>query len=275
MDTRAKQRQSHTEARGIQSVEVGVNLLSAFLDATQPLMLREIADFTGCASAQVHAYMVSFRRMGLVEQDPKSGRYRLGNHAMNLAAARLRSFDAMKAAGEAVEALCNETQLTVALAVWGSFGPNVVMVRNGSDTLYIDTRPGTVYSITGTATGMLFASYMPEQTIQEALKAEARENGRSMRVGKLRSHAAVRDEITGIRQLGYATIADPPVPGTKAVSAPVFDHTGQLQMAITLIGNEQSVDFSGGSPDILRLLATTERLSFEHGYIGPCSRSNE
>jgi DNA-binding IclR family transcriptional regulator len=264
---RERQRQSTTEARGIQSVEVSVKILEAFLEAPEPLMLREIAEISGYTAAQVHAYMVSFKRMGLVEQDRKSGRYGIGAAALDLAAARLRSFDPMHAASQAVEALCNETGVTVALTVWGSFGPTVVMVQNGVDTLYIDTRVGTVYSITGTATGLVFAAFLPSEIIRDAYRSEAREAGKTMRVGSLRPLSAIKDEIAIVRRRGYSTIATPPIPGTTVVSAPVFDYAGQLQMAITVIGNARTQDFSDGSPDVARLMAAARRLSFEHGYV--------
>jgi DNA-binding IclR family transcriptional regulator len=258
-----------TEARGVQSVEVGLGILFPFLTVSEPLKLREVAERAGVPPAQAHAYMVSFRRMGLVEQDEKTGRYRLGPYALLLAIARMRSFDPMKAAATAVEALTEKTGLTVAISVWGSFGPTVVLIRKGVDQIYINTSVGTVYSVSGTAAGMVFSAFMPEATIKAAIRSEQREAGKTLRVGKTRAYADICGEIDSIRHQGFATIFPRPVPGILAVGAPVFDHTGQIQMVVTLIGTEKHLDLDPEGPAVRQLLTLTKRLSFEHGHIDP------
>ena len=51
----------------------------------------------------------------------------------------MHSFDPLKSAAEAVEQLRAETGLTIAVSVWGSFGPTVVMLRDGVEQVYINT----------------------------------------------------------------------------------------------------------------------------------------
>ena len=70
--------------RGVQSVEVAGRILSVLADSTRPMMLRDIADATGMPPGQAHPYIVSFRKIGLVEQDGASGLYRLGWFALHL-----------------------------------------------------------------------------------------------------------------------------------------------------------------------------------------------
>ena len=56
------------------------------------------------------------------------------------------------------------------------------------------------------------------------------------------------------------------VPGVAPLAAPVFDHVGQLQMVVTLIGPSVSFDTSETSPMIPRLLGFTRRLSAKLGH---------
>jgi DNA-binding IclR family transcriptional regulator len=64
--------------------------------AGQPLMLRDIAAGAKVTPAQAHAYLVSFRKLGLVEQDVASNHYQLGPFALQLGLARLRSFNPLR-----------------------------------------------------------------------------------------------------------------------------------------------------------------------------------
>ncbi len=68
----------------MQSVEVAGRILSVLVDSTKPMMLRDIADAAGLPPGQAHPYIVSFRKIGLVEQDGASGLYRLGWFALHL-----------------------------------------------------------------------------------------------------------------------------------------------------------------------------------------------
>jgi DNA-binding IclR family transcriptional regulator len=254
------------QGRGVQSIEVGARLLDALVEAGAPMMLRDLARQAGIPPAQAHAYLVSFRNSALVEQDGQAGLYRLGPFALDLAITRMRSFDPLRMAGEATAELAKETGLTVALSVWGTFGPTVIQVSEGADQVHITTKVGTVYSVAGTATGRVFAAFLPESLVRETIKAEQAEIWNVRRIGRTVSYRALKPDLTVIRAAGVATIKDPPVPGINALSAPIFDHVGQMQMAVTLIGPAESLDSSLDSPLVPVLLAFTSKLSARLGY---------
>ena len=262
---------SSVDGRGVQSIEVGALLLNALVDVGEPMMLRDLARKAGIAPAQAHAYLVSFRNCGFVEQEGQAGLYRLGPFALQLAIARMRSFDPLRMAADAIGDLAAETGLTVALAVWGSFGPTVIQVCEGADQVHINTRAGTVYSVSGTATGRVFAAFLPESLVRATLKTE-QSDGRSRRVGQTMTYSLLKSELNAIRSQNYATIDMPPIPGINALSAPVFDHVGQILMAVTLIGPAELFDSSVNSPFIPILLRFTGSLSSKLGFEARGSR---
>ena len=99
------------DRQGIQSVEVGFSLLRVIAANNRPMMLRDIAKGAGMPAAKAHRYMVSFMRIGIVEQDPATGRYDLGAYALDLGLSGLGRLDPVltmtrrvyDAAGNAVE----------------------------------------------------------------------------------------------------------------------------------------------------------------------------
>jgi DNA-binding IclR family transcriptional regulator len=257
---------SAKDPRGVQSVEVGIGILFAFLSASEPLKLRDIADRSGVSPAQAHTYLVSFKRLGLVSQDEETGKYRLGKLAVDLALARMQSFDPLRVATDFAEALRDQTGLTVSLSVMGSFGPTVVMMRDGQEQVYINTRVGTVYSISGTASGMAFAAHQTEAEVIAAIDLERREPQGYRRVGRPRDVTMIRDELASIRKNGYATIFPNPAAGIAAIASPVIDHAGEVRMVMTLIGTERNPGLKPGSAACEALLTVTGRMSFELGF---------
>ncbi|MCR8550612.1 IclR family transcriptional regulator [Salipiger sp. P9] len=254
-----------SEGRGVQSIEIGARLLAALAEEVEPMMLKDLAQVAGFAPAQAHAYLVSYRNIGIVEQDADTGRYRLGRFALDLGIARLRTTDPMRMAAQAVIDLSERTALNVALVVWGSFGPTVVQVQESGSQLNMNTRPGTVYSMSSTASGRMFAGFLPEVTVKDAIAREKREKPGSGRVGVPRFIS--RKEIEQIREAGYATVEQPPVPGLSAYSAPVFDSAGEIILGITIIGQDFYLEDRAESEFIPALLETTRGLSAELGYL--------
>lgn len=265
---------SDVTGRGVQSVEVGGRILVEMVQAGQPVMLRDIAAGAKIAPAQAHAYLVSFRKLGLVEQDVSSGRYQLGPFALQLGLARLRSSNPLRMASDAIAGLAVELGLMVTVTVWGTFGPTIVQVQEATDQLHVNLRAGAVYSLTGTATGQVFAAFLPETVIKPRIAAELREGGRSQRIGSPRSFDNVAQEIAEIRRRGYGATIGSPIPGINGISAPVFDHTGQMQLAITLVGPAGVLDVAPANPHVQRLLDFTEQLSMQLGYTPGLSHSH-
>ena len=255
--------------RGVQAIETGGRLLAAMVAAGAPAMLRDLARAAGMTPAQAHAYFRSYRSIGLVEQDAATGRYGLGPMALQLGMARLRSFDPLRMASQAAANLSAETGLMVAILVWGTFGPTVVQVHEGADQLHVNVRAGNVFTLSGTASGTIFAAFMRGKAVRDQLTAEMSEGARTQRIGMPISEAEMATKIECARRSGYATAAELPIPGVNAISAPVFDSTGQMQLALTLIGPSPALPVDPASPFITQLLATTQMLSSQLGWSAP------
>lgn len=254
------------EARGVQSIEVGARILEAIASAGDLVMLRDIALEAGIAPAQAHPYLVSYRRCNLVEQDDESGRYRLGPFALQLGLARLRSFDPLKAAGEAAAKFADETALSVAITVWGAYGPTVVQMHEGSDQIHTALRPGTVFSLTGSATGRIFCANLGPDIIIEAIKAQKAEKSPSRIVGSIADFRSVRSDLARIREHGYATTTSDPIPGISAICAPIFETGGELTGAITVIGPAPSFNVAPSAASVREVVTLANAISARAGY---------
>jgi DNA-binding IclR family transcriptional regulator len=132
-----------------------------------------------------------------------------------------------------------------------------------------------VYAVRLTATGRVFAAFLPTSVIETHLAAEQRDGTEDQRVGDPKAAASFAKEVEQTKRLGFATANGSPIPGINAVSAPLFDHTGQMQLAITLIGPARLVDLRRGSPQVRRLTEFTAGLSAELGYASPKSDLDE
>ena len=217
--------------RGIQSVEVGGQLLRALAHQGRPMALKDLAREAGMAAAKAHPYLVSFGKLGLIEQDAQSGHYGLGPLAMQLGLISLQQYDPVRLATPLIGELARTLGHTVGVAVWGNRGPTMVRIEEAPSAVHVNMRHGTVMSLRGTASGLLFCAYLPRATVLPLLVAEQEGNKRATGFD-----AAFQAQLARVREQGLAQAVDASVPGISAMAAPVFDVGDRIVMSLTAIG---------------------------------------
>jgi DNA-binding IclR family transcriptional regulator len=233
--------------RAIQSIEVGGRLLLALADSQGPLALKDLAARAGLTPSRAHPYLVSYGRLGLVEQDGSSGRYALGPAALRIGLACLQQLDPLQAAEPVARELAAQTGHAVALAVWGNFGPTVVRLIEARRPLHVSLRVGSVMSIWETATGRAFAATLPPERLAEAVAGPWGE------LAPAPAHTPVdAAELERIgadyRRHGVARAAGRPIPGVNAFSAAAFDHEGTPALVITALDHQDRLASAWGGP---------------------------
>ena len=254
------------DRQGIQSIEVGFRLLRALSAANRPMMLRDIAKSAGMPAAKAHRYMVSFMRIGIVEQDSASGRYDLGSYALDLGLSGLGRLDPVRLAGPILEDLCEEIQETVALAVWGNHGATIVRIVDAGGPITITLRAGTVLPLYKSATGKAFASFFRSPFLKRMLDDELREISGSSKTAITTVRRQFEKTLTEIRHHGISRATGSLTPGINGFSAPVFDHTGGMVAAITSLGTVGEFNVEWDSPLVRAMLAAAENLSRRLGH---------
>ncbi len=113
------------------------------------------------APAQSHAYLVSFRKLYLVEQYAASYRYQLCPFALHLCISLLRSFYPLRLSIQSIIYFSEEICLIVTIAVCGTHCPTILQVQESSYQVHVNVRTITVFSIAFTATIKVFSAFMP------------------------------------------------------------------------------------------------------------------
>lgn len=248
--------------RGIQSIEVGGSLLKALAAEGSALSLGDLARRAGMTAAKAHPYVVSFGNLRLVEQDAATGHYALGPFALQLGLASLKRLDPVRVALPEASVLADALGQTVALAVAGSHGPTVVSLTESSRPIHVNMRAGTVMSLTNTATGRVFAAFLPRAEVERLLVREAGDRNVLTASREGSNAAAELDRLVNeVRRHGLSRTIDRPIPGISALSAPVFDAHGRLALAMTVTGPSGTLETAWNGAAARLLLAAAKRVS--------------
>jgi len=243
--------------RGIQSIEVGGQVLLALVHHGRPMALKDLAREAGMAAAKAHPYLVSFARIGLIEQDRVTGFYFLGPLALQLGLISLQQANPVQVATPLIAELAQRIGHTVAIAVWGTRGATIVRLEESPSAVHVNMRHGTVFSLANTASGRLFAAYLDAPVAKarlDAERAQQKTTGRTAPMAGMPPPAAVpgwkafEAQLAEVRAHGLSRSVGEVLPGVNAMAAPVFDHTGAIALAITAIGPAAVFDTQWDGP---------------------------
>jgi DNA-binding IclR family transcriptional regulator len=218
--------------QGVQSVEMTLKVLLAVADGSGSRALKDISATAGLAPSSAHRHLITLVRTGMVEQNSETGRYDLGTRVMELGLKALSRRDPIRLAGETLEELRDVLGHTVFLAIWANHGPTIVRWEEGTQAVTVNVRVGSVLPLTRSATGRVFLCWLPSSQTDPILETE---KAKPREVERLRQATRTR---------GLGSVEGDLLPGVASLSAPVFDHRGQIVAAISTLGAQGGFDSS-------------------------------
>lgn len=215
---------------GIQSVEIGLNVLDALAGLGKPSALSAIVQRCGLSPSQTHRYLASLIVTGMARQDP-SGNYDLGPAALRLGLGALARTDIFQTADAAIARFVEETGRTVQIAALGPFGPTVVRWHVGSPPVVTSLQVGSMLPLLRSATGHIFLAFLPEHETRELVAKEmaAAKGLKPVDVEALRGR---------VRAAGESSVDGTVIPGLRATAFPIFDLQSRPVLTATMLSSE-------------------------------------
>ena len=217
-------------------------------------------------AAKAHRYLVSFMRMGLVEQNSYTGRYDLGGFALELGLASLARLDPVRLAAPILEDLSEEIDQTVALAMWGNHGATCVRWVETGGPVTVTLRTGVVLPLTTSATGLAFSAFYHSNDLKRQLDSELQSIAKTKNTPISSLTKQLEKQLNEIRDHGISRTSGSLTPGINGFSAPVFDHSGNMVAAITSLGTIGHFDMARDSQLAVSIKAAAATLSIRLGY---------
>jgi DNA-binding IclR family transcriptional regulator len=116
------------------------------------------------------------------------------------------------------------------------------------------------------ATGLLFAAYLPASKTAAMLERELADSRRSTHMGGPRTCDEVEQILAQVREHQAARVEGMLLPTIHAFCMPVFDSTGDLALGLVALGHEGAFDIRWGGEIDMALRECAQKLSYELGY---------
>lgn len=156
----------------VKSLQKALEILGCFVEK-QPLGVTEISEKLGLYKSNVHNILMTFKAMDYLEQDPETGKFRLGTAVFTLSRALRESLTITRVVLPYMHQIAKEAGELVYLAI--PHEDEVVYLEG----IYPEGQMLPGRSVTGerskmycTSVGKVILSHMPDEAVEEILSRE-------------------------------------------------------------------------------------------------------
>lgn len=236
----------------LKSVANTLDVLDCFLTDDE-LGVSEVARSLGVAKSSAHRMLSTLASRGFVERNSATGRYRLGLHLYELGQLSISRSRLRQAALPIMDDLRQRTGHTTHLGV--ADGADVVHLERLQcrEGLYLlDAVLPRRFATHCSATGKVLAAFDPA-----VAEARRRVGFPSITSNSVQSAAQWDATLAKVRSEGVAINRNEILAGVMSVAAPIFDSTGRLVAALSIVGPTETMERS--LPQLTRLLVGATR----------------
>ncbi|HEC08583.1 MAG TPA: IclR family transcriptional regulator [Acidimicrobiales bacterium] len=220
-----------TEPALLQSVTNALRILREFSYRDPVLGVSELARRLDLGKSTTHRLLTTLAAEGFVTQTA-SGQYRLGVTLWELGSLMVHSLELREVAHPVLEALRNQVNETVHLAVLD--GNEVVYVDRfeSAATLRMFSRLGNRMPAHSTSSGKAILAWSDPPVVARVIRAGLPKiTPRTITAPTAFEHALER-----ARKVGFVVSVDESEPGVSSVGAPVFDFSGKVVAGVSVAG---------------------------------------
>ncbi|MFI6503825.1 IclR family transcriptional regulator [Nonomuraea typhae] len=210
---------------GVQAVRRAIGILDCFGGGDASLSLSDLSRRMELSTSTTHRLARTLSGMGFLEQEARTGHYRLGPSVTELGQLSFHRRGLHRIAPELAE-LARVTSATVDLAVRNE--RHAVILAGGS--LNPDSGAGLRRPLHSTALGKVLLAWAPEGRADlRALGPLPALTGRT-----IVDHEELRAELRRVREAGYALNDEESHDGIRTIAVPVLDRADHVRYALAV-----------------------------------------
>jgi len=217
----------------IHSVDHALDVLEAFRVNEPELGVTQLAKILNLHKNNVFRILATLESRGYIEQNSRTGNYRLGLKALESGQAYLRHVSLLSVANPEMVTLSDELRENAYLAVLR--GDYVFYLDEviADQTIQVISRLGTRVSPHCTATGKVFLAFSGEEQSEFILKDLQLEK---MTPNTITDKKRLKKNLEKVGKDGYAVDLEEWTLGLRCVAAPIRDYYGKIQGTLSVSG---------------------------------------
>ena len=256
---------ANPEQTTVQALDRAVAILKV-LAGGEGMSLTELAEASGQAPATVYRVLSTFQAHGMVEVQPSTQLWFVGQEAFRIGSAFLGRTSLVEQARVVMRELMADTGETANLAI--ADGGQVVFLSQVEthEPIRAFFRPGTRGPIHASGIGKALLAYAPEPTVNRIV----REQGLAAFTARtITDRTRLGEELAAIRAQGWAVDDEERTEGMRCIAAPIFNEFREAVAGVSISGPVVRMDRARGRGFGARVRAAADRITEAIGGTAP------
>jgi IclR family transcriptional regulator, KDG regulon repressor len=247
----------------IHVIDRAAQILDCFGFDHQELSVSEIGAKTHLHRSTAHRILMALEYNDLIQQNPESGKYRLGMKLFKLGHQVVSHLNLREICRPFLTRIMSETKETVHLAVLDEDQVLYLDKVEGPHALRMPSRVGRHIPTYCTSLGKAMLSCLDDQEVKSIFRNQVL---RPYTANTIKTLSQLLTNLRLIRKRGYSIDNEEIEIGLRCVGAPIRDYTGAMVAAISVAAPSARLS-SQKIPTVGRLIVTTaEEISEKLGY---------
>ena len=224
----------------LSTLQATFKLIDLFLESAESeLGVSEISRALDMPKGQVYRILQNLVDYGYIQKNQEARKYSLGLKFLFAGQVVSKRLSLLQEAGLVLEQLCTQTDETVHLVLKTDAAPVCVAERQSSHQLRFFASVGAQLPWhAGSASKLLLAYLSPEQ--QAAILSNCPLKAYTCHT--ITNPTILQEELKKIMRDGYATSKGEMNIGARAVAAPIYDYTGTVIAALSVVGPSERLN---------------------------------
>ncbi|MER5966347.1 IclR family transcriptional regulator [Streptomyces sp. NPDC002057] len=249
---------------GTQAVERAMSLLVCFTDEHSELRISELCARTGLVQSTVSRMVSSLDRQGFLEQDERTGLYRLGPMAVTLGSIALNSNPLYRASRQSAQNLSQTTGLGVNLAELRDDRLFYLANFEGAKSPKSFTMAGRTAPLHATGMGKAILAELGDDYVRDYFTKGLVD---AYTPHTIVDAATMERALQEIRNRGYATEVEELAFGRACIAAPIRGRSGRVVAALSMSGPLSELGLQGRQEELaLTVIETADEISVALGF---------
>jgi len=240
----------------VRAVERAIDILRCFSTGKPEMTVLEIQEKVDLSRPTLYRLLHTLASNGLIRVHGEPQRFSLDYEIGRLAQSWMAGIDPIRTGRPIIESLRDSCQETAALFILRDHLRLCVVEYTTPHALNVEHGVGAAQHISRGASGKAILAHLTPEEISAALKTAPK----GVNASKL------RNELTTIREQGYAVSYGEVFVGAIAIAAPYFDHTKRVIGAVGAFGPQARRDDKWAGKTIDAVVKSAEKLSASAGY---------
>jgi len=257
----------------LSSVANALRLMKTFSDDDSEIGISGLAQRLGLAKSTVHRLAATLITEGMLEQDPDSGKYRLGLAVFELGSLVRRKMDVSAEARPFLRALRDQTGETIHLAVLDHASVLYINKMESRRAIRMSTNVGARAPVHCTADGKALLAFQPDEVVAATFAGELPARTPNTIVDA----KALRRDLAAARARGYAVDEEESELGMRSVAAPIRADSGAVIASLSIAGPTHRVSkkilMSYAREVVKAADAISQRLGYQSARVLPSLKS--